>query len=133
MGLGGIWAEDGERGSGRRTERERERERESKENSCIDKRTNERAHSFAAEFTTDAAEIAQPACPSWRGGGRPRPPQTHFYNAVKYQHRIGKMTSFSRLICNDGPGEAARVSGGRGFEDYRYFRLQTNLLCGSSH
>ena len=58
VGLGGIWAEDGERGSGKRTERERERERERESRKKTAASTNERTNAlFATEFTTDA-EIA---------------------------------------------------------------------------
>ena len=42
VGLGGIWAEDGERGSGKRTERERERESRKKTAASTNGRTNER-------------------------------------------------------------------------------------------
>ena len=55
MGLGGIWAEDGERGSGKRTERERERVERKQLHRQTDERTNAL---FATEFTTDA-EIAR--------------------------------------------------------------------------
>ena len=55
VGLGGIWAEDGERGSGKRTERERERESRKKTAASTNERTNAL---FATEFTTDA-EIAR--------------------------------------------------------------------------
>ena len=65
VGLGGIWAEDGERGSGRRTERERvERKQLHRQ---TNERANERTYSFATEFTTDA-EIAR----GWRSTRKKR-------------------------------------------------------------